>query len=64
MQYYFTAFIVIFFLVSYGYCYAVVQFAQKYGDLILLYGMLFGLVGFMAFCALLIPFLHSIFDVA
>lgn len=62
MQYYFTAFIVIFFIACYGYSYLIVKLAKQKGEEFLLFGMLFGLFGFMAFCAASVPFLHSIFD--
>ncbi|MEY3867234.1 MAG: hypothetical protein RLZZ338_1125 [Cyanobacteriota bacterium] len=62
MQYYFTAFIVIFFFACYGYCYFIVQFTKDKGDQALLYGLLFGLMGFMGFCAAAVPVLHLIFD--
>lgn len=62
MQYYFTGFIIIFFIASYGYSYLIVQMTKNKGDQALLYGMLFGLLGFMAFCAASVPILHWIFE--
>ncbi|HAN74404.1 MAG TPA: hypothetical protein DCQ51_06160 [Planktothrix sp. UBA8407] len=62
MQYYFTAFIVIFFIACYGYSYLIVKLAKQKGEEFLLFGMLFGLFGFMAFCAASVPFLHWLLD--
>lgn len=62
MQYYFTGFIVIFFIACYGYSYLIVKLAKQKGEEFLLFGMLFGLFGFMAFCAASVPFLHWFLD--
>ncbi|EKD08470.1 hypothetical protein SPLC1_S230320 [Arthrospira platensis C1] len=40
----------------------IVKLAKDRGDQFLLYGMLGGLFGFMAFCAAAVPFLHWVFD--
>ncbi|WP_260378718.1 hypothetical protein [Limnospira platensis] len=49
MQYYFTGFIVLFFLVCYGYSYVIVKLAKDRGDQFLLYGMLGGYLGLWLF---------------
>ncbi|MGB3405113.1 MAG: hypothetical protein WBA77_20695 [Microcoleaceae cyanobacterium] len=62
MEYYFTGFIVVFFLACYGYSYFIVKLAKQKGDQFLLYGLLGGLFVFMVFCAASVPFLHWVFD--
>ena len=62
MQYYFTAFIVIFFFACYGYSYIIVKLAKQKGEEYLFFGMILGLLGFMAFCAASVPFLHWLLE--
>ncbi|MGF1492353.1 MAG: hypothetical protein ACFBSC_07855 [Microcoleaceae cyanobacterium] len=62
MVYYFTGFIILFFLVSYGYSYTIVRLAKQRGDQFLFYGMLGGLFVLMAFCVATVPVLHWLLD--
>ncbi|NJK36547.1 MAG: hypothetical protein HC835_14485 [Oscillatoriales cyanobacterium RM2_1_1] len=62
MVYYFTGFIVVFFLVCYGYSYLIVKLAKERGDEYLFYGMLGGVFVLMGLGALAIPFLHWVFE--
>ncbi|MFY7803688.1 MAG: hypothetical protein ACOVQ7_09690 [Limnoraphis robusta] len=62
MEYYFTAFTIIFFLASYGYSFLIVKLAKQRGEEFLFFGMLGGLFVFMAFCAAAVPFLHWVYD--
>ncbi|OIP68812.1 MAG: hypothetical protein AUK43_14760 [Oscillatoriales cyanobacterium CG2_30_40_61] len=62
MQYYFTGFIVVFFIACYGYSYLIVKLSKEKGENFLFFGLLFGLFGFMVFCAASVPFLYWLLD--